>query len=85
MSQGRGLFCVTLYPSMPSNVFKCEGCGAHKTFLVHEGELQEKGGKASIQKHCPTCRTTTLWFLAFTEQRSGRDRRQGIDRRTSGR
>jgi hypothetical protein len=74
-------FHAKLTASMPRSVFKCEGCGAHKTFLTHEGELQEKVFKPSIQKHCETCRTTTIWFLASPEQRSGGDRRQGKDRR----
>src|ERR1035437_1671860 len=72
-----------LAASMPTSVFKCEGCGAHKTFLTHEGEIQEKACKPFIQKHCATCRITTCWFLAFPEHRSGRDRRQGMDRRST--
>ncbi len=66
---------------MPTNVFKCEGCGAYKTFLTYEGELQEKAGKPFVLKNCTTCRIITGWFLTFPEHRSGRDRRQGIDRR----
>jgi hypothetical protein len=66
---------------MPTSVFKCEGCGAYKTFLTYEGEMQEKRSKPSIQKDCATCRITTSWFLTSPEHRSGRDRRQGIERR----
>lgn len=57
--------------------------GAYKTLLTYEGEIQEKAGKPSIQKHCATCRITTSWFLAFPEHRSGRDRRQCVDRRSA--
>ena len=66
---------------MPTYVFKCESCGEHKPFLVHESETTEVE-KNPIERHCPTCRRTTNWTLAFPERRSGRDRRQTPDRRS---
>lgn len=66
---------------MPTYVFKCESCGGHRPFLVHEGELANLAEKNPLQKHCPNCRTMTNWVLAFQERRSGHDRRTGLDRR----
>jgi len=68
---------------MPTYVLKCESCSGHRPFLIHDGELPDPEGRKPIQKHCPTCRTTTNWTLAFPERRAGRERRQGSDRRTS--
>lgn len=67
---------------MPSYVLRCEGCGGHKPFLVHEGETPELERNNPLQRHCPTCRTMTNWTLAFPERRAGRDRRSGPERRT---
>ncbi len=68
---------------MPAYVYvlKCEGCGQHRPFLVHEGELSALDTKKPIERHCPTCRTMTNWVFAFPERRSGRKRRSGSDRR----
>jgi len=66
---------------MPTYVFKCEGCGGHKPFLIHEGELPDPPGKNPVQKQCPTCRTLTNWTLTFAERRTGRERRTTSDRR----
>jgi hypothetical protein len=68
---------------MPTYVLKCESCGGHRPFLMHEGELPDPVGRKPIEKHCPTCRATTNWTLAFPERREGRERRQGSDRRTT--
>ena len=66
---------------MPDYVLKCEDCGRHRPFLVHEHELPALDTKKPIEKHCPTCRTMTNWVFAFPERRSGRERRNGSDRR----
>jgi hypothetical protein len=70
---------------MPTYVMKCEGCGGHRPFLVHEGELPDPEGRTPIQKHCPVCRATTNWTMAFPERRDDRDRRQGTERRGTNR
>ena len=49
---------------MPTYVFKCKG-GRCKGFLIHEGELPRPDEKTPLEKHCPTCRTMTKWFLGF--------------------
>ena len=69
--------------AMPTYVLKCEICGGHKPFLVHEGELPLSEGKNPIQKHCPICRMMTNWTLAFPERRACYDRRAGQDRRVT--
>ena len=42
-----------------------------------------KTGKTA-PKHCLRCRTTTDWVFALVDRRSGRERRQGADRREDG-
>jgi len=68
---------------MPAYVYvlKCEGCGQHRPFSVHEGELLVLDTKKPVERHCPTCRTMTNWVFAFLKRRSRRERRIGSDRR----
>jgi hypothetical protein len=66
---------------MPNYVLKCEGCGQHRPFLVHEDEMSALDTKNGVAKHCPTCRMVTKWRLAFPERRSRGDRRRSSDRR----
>jgi hypothetical protein len=67
---------------MATYVLKCESCNGQKPFLVHDGEIPDPEGNKPLLKHCPVCRTTTNWMLAFPERRGNRERRQGSDRRT---
>jgi hypothetical protein len=64
---------------MPTFVFRCEGCGQHRPFLVHDAP-GDAPPTDPIQKHCSTCHTVTNWVQASLERRSGKDRRAG-DRR----
>ncbi len=61
---------------MPTYIFKCEGCGGHKAFPIHEAEMAEIDERRPIQKHCLTCRTMTNWMLTFPDRRSGTERRE---------
>jgi hypothetical protein len=63
---------------MPTYIFQCEGCGAHRPFPLHDNELTEPKEKTVIQRHCLTCRTITTWALAPSERRPGKDRRGGM-------
>src|SRR3989442_14745324 len=67
---------------MPTYVFKCEGCGAYRPFLIHEGEMPEPERKDPVQKHCAKCRTITNWIFAFPDRRANGARRGKADRRT---
>jgi len=68
---------------MPTFIFKCEGCGEQKPFLVHEPpNLAGQRYEEPLQKHCARCHTVSNWVLAFSERRNGRDRRDGADRRS---
>jgi len=68
---------------MPAYVLKCEGCGGHIPFLIHQDELLELEEKNLVEKYCPTCRDATSWVIAFPERRSGRDRRSDLERRAA--
>ncbi len=68
---------------MPSYMFKCEGCGGARPFVLQENETRESVTRDGVRRHCPTCRTTTHWVIEFFERRAGADRRTGFDRRTA--
>jgi hypothetical protein len=68
---------------MPTYVFKCEGCGTKRPFLIHEPVPALSGKLDPVRKHCPTCRAVTNWVYATPEKRAGKDRRTGLDRRSS--
>lgn len=63
---------------MPTYIFKCEGCGSHKPFSIHEHEMAEFDKEKPILKHCLTCRTMTNWMSASPDRRSGSDRRKEV-------
>ena len=66
---------------MPTTLLICESCGNRQSFFIDEATVTEiKGGK-TVPKHCLRCRTTTDWVFALVDRRTGRDRRQGGERR----
>ena len=66
---------------MPTSLLICEGCGGRQTFFLDEASVEEMRNGKTVQKHCLRCRTTTDWVFALVDRRTGRDRRQGGDRR----
>jgi hypothetical protein len=66
---------------MPTTLLICESCGNRQTFFLDEGTVAELKTKKTVPKHCLRCRTTTDWVFAMVDRRTGRDRRQGGDRR----
>ncbi len=67
--------------AMATCVLTCETCGGHQSFIIYEEELAGLHNGKPVSKHCLVCRATTNWVFASPEKRSGRDRRQGSDRR----
>ena len=72
---------ATIKVPMPSYVLICESCGNHEPFNVYEEELGEIQSGKPVVRQCPVCRAKTNWESGFPERRSGRERRQGEDRR----
>ncbi len=61
---------------MPTYIFKCEGCGGHKSFSFYEGKMTEPDRKTPILRYCLPCRTITNWMFAFPDRRAGGERRE---------
>ena len=74
---------VRIGAPMPNCVLTCETCGGRNPFLIYEGELAEMREGKPFSKYCPVCRVDTNWTFSLLERRSGRERRQGTDRRSS--
>jgi hypothetical protein len=66
---------------MPTTLLICESCGNRQSFFLDEATVAELKDGKTAPKHCLRCRTTTDWVFALVDRRSGRDRRQGDDRR----
>ncbi|MBI2819314.1 MAG: hypothetical protein HYX73_04975 [Acidobacteria bacterium] len=66
---------------MPTTLLICESCGNRQSFFLDEAIVSELKSGKTVPKHCLRCRTTTDWVFALVDRRSGRDRRQGGDRR----
>jgi hypothetical protein len=82
-SMAMGVRDARMPAKMPSYILACESCGSRRSFIVYEEELEELHKSNALIRQCPVCRASTNWKSGFPERRSGRDKRQGGDRRTS--
>jgi len=47
---------------MPTTVLRCESCGGHKTFFMHEAQVKEFDPEKPIQKHWPPAERSQAGF-----------------------
>ena len=66
---------------MPSCLLVCESCDKRQSFFLNAAELEELHNGQTTSKHCMRCHTMTNWTFLLADQRTGHDRRTGMDRR----